>query len=199
MVTFRLNIGNNKEHIGMPGVKHQIPDPNDAVIKAVAHKIHQKRKQIEKARNEEEAREMEKKRKEDEKRKKLDQQSKSLVAVKDELEQLHTKLNTLKEEKHRLFNELKKVCNKEKEEKEKAEQMNTYLHPNSSYVPYQTQQSGFDSQGKLSIMGSHQSDKRNMYLQNPARSQASRMMPASSPHSNPYLTPQNRNMAAQQK
>ena len=107
MVTFRLNIGNNKEHIGMPGVKHQIPDPNDAVIKAVAHKIHQKRKvrnifmriqvmtfelqQIEKARNEEEAREMEKKRKEDEKRKKLDQQSKSLVAVKDELEQLHTK------------------------------------------------------------------------------------------------------------
>ena len=28
----------------MPGVKHQIPDPNDAVIKAVAHKIHQKRK-----------------------------------------------------------------------------------------------------------------------------------------------------------
>ena len=95
----------------MPGVKHQIPDPNDAVIKAVAHKIHQKRKvwnisthmannlfykQIEKARNEEEAREMEKKRKEDEKRKKLDQQSKSLVAVKDELEQLHTKdcLNT---------------------------------------------------------------------------------------------------------
>jgi len=47
-------------------------------------------------------------------------------------------------------------------------------------------------------MGSHQSDKRNMYLQNPARSQASRMMPASSPHSNPYLTPQNRNMAAQQ-
>ena len=53
--------------------------------------------------------------------------------------------------------------------------------------------------GKLSIMGSHQSDKRNMYLQNPARSQASRMMPASSPHSNPYLTPQNRNMAAQQK
>ena len=121
---------------------------------------------------------------------------------------------------------MKKVCNKEKEEKEKAEQMNTYLHPNSSYVPYQTQQSGFDSQGriwnyrihsqmlvfslascffsnsfrgKLSIMGSHQSDKRNMYLQNPARSQASRMMPASSPHSNPYLTPQNRNMAAQQK
>merc|ERR1712131_482997 len=87
----RLNIGNKKEHIGMPGVKHQIPDPNDAVIKAVAHKIHQKRKQIEKARNEEEAREMEKKRKEDEKRKKLDQQSKSLVAVKDELEQLHTK------------------------------------------------------------------------------------------------------------
>ena len=48
-------------------------------------------------------------------------------------------------------------------------------------------------------MGSHQSDKRNMYLQNPPRSQASRMMPASSPHSNPYLTPQNRNMAAQQK
>ena len=107
MTTFRLNIGNKKEHIGMPGVKHQIPDPNDAVIKAVAHKIHQKRKvrnffihirvmffefqQIEKARNEEEAREMEKKRKEDEKRKKLDQQSKSLVAVKDELEQLHTK------------------------------------------------------------------------------------------------------------
>ena len=44
MVTFRLNIGNKKEHIGMPGVKHQIPDPNDAVIKAVAHKIHQKRK-----------------------------------------------------------------------------------------------------------------------------------------------------------
>ena len=40
----RLNIGNKKEHIGMPGVKHQIPDPNDAVIKAVAHKIHQKRK-----------------------------------------------------------------------------------------------------------------------------------------------------------
>ena len=133
----------------------------------------------------------------------------------------------MKEEKHRLFNELKKVCNKEKEEKEKAEQMNTYLHPNSSYVPYQTQQPGFDSQGriskyylfrqiqlykksskvcfsnsmkgKLSIMGSHQSDKRNMYLQNPARSQASRMMPASSPHSNPYLTPQNRNMSAQQK
>lgn len=118
---------------------------------------------------------------------------------------------------------MKKVCNKEKEEKEKAEQMNTYLHPNSSYVPYQSQQSGFDSQGriskchtyskifsseiifsnscegKLSIMGSHQSDKRNMYLQNPARSQASRMMPASSPHSNPYLTPQNRNIAAQQK
>ena len=54
-------------------------------------------------------------------------------------------------------------------------------------------------EGKLSIMGSHQSDKRNMYLQNPPRSQASRMMPASSPHSNPYLTPQNRNMAAQQK
>ena len=53
----------------------------------------------------------------------------------------------MKEEKHRLFNELKKVCNKEKEEKEKAEQMNTYLHPNSSYVPYQTQQPGFDSQG----------------------------------------------------
>ena len=44
MVTFRLNIGTKKEHIGMPGVKHQIPDPNDAVIKAVAHKIHQKRK-----------------------------------------------------------------------------------------------------------------------------------------------------------
>ena len=44
MVNFRLNIGNKKEHIGMPGVKHQIPDPNDAVIKAVAHKIHQKRK-----------------------------------------------------------------------------------------------------------------------------------------------------------
>jgi len=44
---------------------------------------------------------------------------------------------------------LKKVCNKEKEEKEKAEQMNTYLHPNSSYVPYQTQQSGFDSQGRI--------------------------------------------------
>ena len=56
----------------------------------------------------------------------------------------------MKEEKHRLFNELKKVCNKEKEEKEKAEQMNTYLHPNSSYVPYQTQQPGFDSQGRIS-------------------------------------------------
>ena len=55
----------------------------------------------------------------------------------------------MKEEKHRLFNELKKVCNKEKEEKEKAEQMNTYLHPNSSYVPYQTQQPGFDSQGRV--------------------------------------------------
>ena len=55
----------------------------------------------------------------------------------------------MKEEKHRLFNELKKVCNKEKEEKEKAEQMNTYLHPNSSYVPYQTQQPGFDSQGRI--------------------------------------------------
>ena len=52
------------------------------------------------------------------------------------------------------------------------------------------------NKGKLSIMSSHQSDKRNMYLQNPARSQANRVMPASSPHSNPYLRP---NLAPQQK
>ena len=80
----------------------------------------------EKARNEEEAREMEKKRKEEEKRRRLEQQTKSLAAVKDELESLHAKLESLKTEKHRLFNELKVVC--QKEEKEKAEQQtNTYL------------------------------------------------------------------------
>ena len=67
---------------------------------------------------------MEKKRKEEEKRRRLEQQTKSLAAVKDELESLHAKLESLKTEKHRLFNELKVVC--QKEEKEKAEQ-NTYL------------------------------------------------------------------------
>ena len=69
---------------------------------------------------------MEKKRKEEEKRRRLEQQTKSLAAVKDELESLHAKLESLKTEKHRLFNELKVVC--QKEEKEKAEQQtNTYL------------------------------------------------------------------------
>ena len=81
---------------------------------------------------------MEKKRKEEEKRRRLEQQTKSLAAVKDELESLHAKLDELKTEKHRLFHELKLVC--QKEEKEKAEQQtNTYLaqQPNYQYQNHQ--------------------------------------------------------------
>merc|ERR1711990_778993 len=112
------------EGLAMPGVKHSIPNPNDATIKAVALQIHRKRKLLEQAKNEEEAREMEKKRKEDEKRRKVEQQSRSLAAVKEELVTLHSKLDSLKKEKHRLFEEFKKVCEKEKEEQEKQERLN---------------------------------------------------------------------------
>ena len=82
---------------------------------------------------------MEKKRKEEEKRRRLEQQTKSLAAVKDELESLHAKLDELKMEKHRLFHELKLVC--QKEEKEKAEQQtNTYLAQQPNYPNYQSHQ-----------------------------------------------------------
>ena len=131
----------------------------------------------------------------------MEQQSRSLAAVKEELVTLHSKLDSLKKEKHRLFEEFKKglsislfsavncfsVCEKEKEEQEKQERLNmdnrVGLPPVQS--PYLTQ-SHYDPKGKLSIMP-NRPGAPNMYMQNPARSSASRI--PNSPQANPYLRP----------
>ena len=57
---------------------------------------------------------MEKKRKEEERRRNQELKSKSLANVKDELAKLNKKMESLKEEKHGLFSELKKFVLKAK-------------------------------------------------------------------------------------
>merc|ERR1712141_921053 len=89
-----------------------------------------------------------------EKRRKVEQQSRSLAAVKEELETLNIEKENLENEKHRLFSEFKKVCEKEKEDQEKQERLNldTRVGMPQTQSPYLTQ-AQYDSKGKLSIMG----------------------------------------------
>ena len=93
----------------------------------------------EQAKNEEEAREMEKKRKEEERRRNQELKSKSLANVKDELAKLNKKMESLKEEKHGLFSELKKVCVKSEEERRRTEAsfFNPQMPPSNLFPPTQ--------------------------------------------------------------
>lgn len=185
----------------MPGAIHKIPDPNNVIIRAVAQQIHRKRKLDEQAKNEEEAREMEKKRKEEERRRNQELKSKSLANVKDELAKLNKKMESLKEEKHGLFSELKKVCVKSEEERRRTEAsfFNPQMPPSNLFPPTQPPNQ-FNPNGRLSIMGGRKepayqsSPYQSMPATgfspaelNPVKFAPTRILTPNSPGANPYL------------
>lgn len=181
----------------MPALIHKMPDKDNVVLRAVAQQIQRKRKLDEKVRSEEEARESEKKRKDDERKRNQELQSRSLAVVNDELNKLYQKLNSLKEEKHGLFSELKKVVNREEEEKKRIEagqmqQMFPGAHVSGMFQTAHNHNQ-YGPNGRLSILGSrkdsyHSGAQAGFSPIDPKQQcTAARMLTPNSPVTNPYL------------
>jgi predicted ribosome quality control (RQC) complex YloA/Tae2 family protein len=185
----------------MPGAVHKIPDlwKDDTIIRVLAQQIMRKRKLEEQA----EEKEKEKQRKLEEKKQRMLNQAQSLQDVSNELDEMEKKLEKLREEKHLLFNELKKVSREEDERRQRdasnQQMINNWSEsrkPTSSYGAI----SEGDGRGRISIMNSHKSIFNPSEMPMPTYSPATpRAKCPSSPAVNPYLRPNTSIMAGQNR